>query len=1126
MSLVEASNPRIPRKKGQPAKSKKHSDLYTDEDPKGTIHGLGFKDVATAKKSVSKIRGSSRSHAHKIQAAIAMEQRARVMGKTAEAAIYRSFINSMKKKTKKMNEEKVEEGWSDKYKKSIDCDNPKGFSQKAHCQGKKKKMNEDKQIKKIVKQLRKSVKSHAKQADTLEKKITEGSLHKWFKGSKSKDGKGGWVNVVTGGTCASDEPGEGTPKCVSSAKRASMSKKERLSAARRKKRADPNQQAKSGAAKPTYVATDKPKKKMKEELEYIDLPLEVEIPSNLKDFNRGLMFRESLENDKGMLFIFERVGQYSFYMKNTTIPLDVAFVTEDGIVESIKSLEPNDETAVSSDGQVLFAIEANRGWFAENNVEVGDEIVLGEAKDKKGKGSGTKDACYHKVKSRYSVWPSAYASGALVKCRKVGAANWGNKSEGYIPEEGYDHLRDRGMVRPSKDKKDATTMPPSKEMMKTRKVNKGPSALDIVKKKYGKSVMKMEARDEYGDPVGGPKISKKQKAKNLSSNTPDEQHTTTTSEAKVDKPMIFGKSLARNERKFGKKGSTQPQGYFGQKPSQAAELSKKRTDEHKAKRGVKTKGVMEDVVTEKCWPGYEKKGMKTMFGKRYPNCVKKKVKREEYSDWRDELQIDEGYGTAVVQGTKQLGKLAVRQGIKVGGKQGGYAVKKAGKVAGEAAKEVAIDAGKGALKGAKERAAKAGENFTANIGKSKQVNNEGNIVEGPALLPAVTYKKSEKPGKFEKAGRVAGGLTGGIGGGLAGAAVGGGVASLATGVAGGVAGDVVGTRVGGSLGKTIDKVTGGKKKPMVAKEEKLTEAPAKVPLKDTGNPIQNIWNKFVPPPESSNNPKVRSGELKPGKLEAPLLNKMNKTAETINKPIKATSSTIKKGKEIIDTIKTNPVKAGAKVAKVAAAPVAAGLAVSKGVDALMKRGKKTQKESFSNWRDELGFEGKDSSKKIDEDWQKVNRKDKTDGLSQKAVDAYRRENPGSKLKTAVTKDPKKLKKGSKSAKRRLSFCRRMKGMKKKLTSAKTSRDPDSRINKALRRWNCSYEPTGTTIAEKALSKKQQKFFGIVRAAQKGTLDGEASPQVQRAAADMKMKDVKKFASTKHKGLPEKVKSEE
>ena len=152
--------------------------------------------------------------------------------------------------------------------------------------------------------------------------VSEGTLHKWFKGSKSKDGKSGWVNVVTGGTCASDEPGEGTPKCVSSAKRASMSKKERLSAARRKKAADPGQQQKTGAAKPTYVSTDK--KKMKKE-----------------------------------------------------------------------------------------------------------EVEIIEGKDKKGKGSGTKDACYHKVKSRYSVWPSAYASGALVKCRKVGAANWGNKSESY-----------------------------------------------------------------------------------------------------------------------------------------------------------------------------------------------------------------------------------------------------------------------------------------------------------------------------------------------------------------------------------------------------------------------------------------------------------------------------------------------------------------------------------------------------------------------------------------------------------------------------------------------------------------------------------------------------------------------
>ena len=62
----------------------------------------------------------------------------------------------------------------------------------------------------------------------------------------------------------------------------------------------------------------------------------------------------------------------------------------------------------------------------------------------------------------------------------------------FIGEEGYDHLRDQGRVRPSKDKKDATTMPVSDEMRKTQKVNKGPSAFELVKKKYGKSVMNVK----------------------------------------------------------------------------------------------------------------------------------------------------------------------------------------------------------------------------------------------------------------------------------------------------------------------------------------------------------------------------------------------------------------------------------------------------------------------------------------------------------------------------------------------------------------------------------------------------------------------------------------------------------
>lgn len=87
-------------------------------------------------------------------------------------------------------------------------------------------------------------------------------------------------------------------------------------------------------------------------------------------------------------------------------------------------------------------------------------------------------------------------------------------------------------------------------------------------------------------------------------------------------------------------------------------------------------------------------------------------------------------------------------------------------------------------------------------------------------------------------------------------------------------------------------------------------------------------------------------------------------------------------------------------------------------------------------------------------WQRKEGKNPEGGLNRKGVMSYRRENPGSKIQTAVTTKPSKLKKGSKAAKRRKSFCARMGGMKKRLTSAKTANDPNSRINKALRKWNC------------------------------------------------------------------------
>lgn len=87
-------------------------------------------------------------------------------------------------------------------------------------------------------------------------------------------------------------------------------------------------------------------------------------------------------------------------------------------------------------------------------------------------------------------------------------------------------------------------------------------------------------------------------------------------------------------------------------------------------------------------------------------------------------------------------------------------------------------------------------------------------------------------------------------------------------------------------------------------------------------------------------------------------------------------------------------------------------------------------------------------------WQRKEGKSESGGLNQKGVESYRKEHPGSKLKTAVTTKPSKLDPDSTAAKRRKSFCARMSGMKKRLTSSKTANDPDSRINKSLRKWNC------------------------------------------------------------------------
>ena len=89
---------------------------------------------------------------------------------------------------------------------------------------------------------------------------------------------------------------------------------------------------------------------------HIDLPLNIEVPDSETDFRLGLMFRESLEKDSGMLFIFDSVEQQSFHMKNTKIPLDIAFIKEDGTVDSICQLKPYNPIPVFSFGEIKYAL--------------------------------------------------------------------------------------------------------------------------------------------------------------------------------------------------------------------------------------------------------------------------------------------------------------------------------------------------------------------------------------------------------------------------------------------------------------------------------------------------------------------------------------------------------------------------------------------------------------------------------------------------------------------------------------------------------------------------------------------------------------------------------------------------
>ena len=648
--------------------------------------------------------------------------------------------------------------WSDKYKRSIDCDNPQGFSQKAHCAARKKRQKGEetkskspfnemhevkshKTVEEIAKKHRlevsfvknqlkmgipiehehtkdkdlatdialqhldeipdyytrlKKMESDAKKEHKKFKDVSEGTLHHWFKGSKSKDGKPGWVQA-DGSPCA-NEPGETkTPKCFSSG---------RLRALKRK-----------GKKGESLIAA---------------------------------AIRRKREKDPGQ-------QQKTGAAKPTSVP--------------------------------TFAKGKKNKNYVKAEPGIKEAMELNEArKDKPGKGSGTKDACYHKVKSRYDVWPSAYASGALVKCRKVGADNWGTKSEETSIDEG-----------------------------------------------------------------------------------------------------------------------------------------------------------------QKCWPGYKKKGTKKMFGKTYNNCVKVNEERE------------------MIRYCPKCKKNETRQECRYGGRFWDlYSLPSF------LAKD--YDPNKPHPGNFPEsydhEYSMARSELSTIISAAKRLRNK--MKKGEGEIEAWVQSKITKAADY--------------------------------------------------IDAAADYVDSGEMKEQVADTAAMSD---KKPFDVAVQKIMDRKNKMTPT--------QRIVALKQaGKLQG------------VDEGV---SFSIPGGRPFNKT----PLLPGENLDNVPIKLIPSGTGGPKLPIKTVKEKSKTQVAhyependlvEYSNWRADFG---------LSEDWQKVNRQDKTDGLSQKAVNAYRRENPGSKLQTAVTeKNPK-----GKRAKRRANFCRRMSGMKSKLTSAKTARDPDSRINKALRRWNCN-----------------------------------------------------------------------
>ena len=706
--------------------------------------------------------------------------------------------------------------WSEKYKRSIDCDNPKGFSQRAHCQGRKKKLKEQLKPFKSVEQI---AKKHRLDVSFIQRQLDMGEP---IEHEHTKDHK---LAMEIALQHLDEIPDYYTrlKKMEASAKKEHKKFKDVKEHCGCEDNAVEELEDQLKDLKDTsYDSIDK---LMRRIMKKHDMTAK-QLHNAFVDKN-GKTPDDWIEDlEEGTLHHWFR-GSRSKGGKPGWVQADGSpCANEPGETKTPKCFSSGRLKSLKRKGKKGLALiksavrrkrqkdkgqQAKSGAAAPTNVPtfakgkkdpnyvkaepgIKEAMELNEAKkDKPGKGSGTKDACYHKVKARYDVWPSAYASGALVKCRKVGADNWGNQSEEtqmirYCPKCQKDETRSECKYGPKYW--DMFSIPSSLTGLSANQIKYDPNRPHPANEAYDHEYSM--ARSELSTIIAAAK---------------------------------------RLKKKIGK-GEGSLEAWVQSKITKAADYIDTAADYVDS--GEMSEGII-DTLAAKVGPVIDK-GVNAVFGKPKVTIKEPKVTPPPTP----------GYPNKAVPEP-------------------------------------------------------ASNRFLR-----------------PDPSPSPTSSSSAQPQQKNY------GNVGSVG------------------------------NVGGNLRYVMDK----------AKER---------------NKILNQQNSYQP--------------------EGDLIDEAGKKCWTGYK---------KKGTQELFGKKYN----------------------------------RCVKEGYSNWREELG---------LTEDWQKVNRQDKTDGLSQKAVDAYRRENPGSKLQTAVTEK----KPTGKRAKRRASFCRRMKGMKSKLTSAKTARDPDSRINKALRRWNCN-----------------------------------------------------------------------